>query len=205
MSLHRDGSSSRGRVPPVEGTVGTRSLPQESLPAPPTATCRGPGARSGYAFGGDASAGALDFRHLRGCRDCADGRPSGGSGERKARERKGTSQRAQARKAKAGEELKRPSKKDRGRWKRYTGRQGPKANCEEDLLTKYREARQLEAAPSTVRSRLARLRTWDRAVQELVTRELAPRPGQEGFLTADLLKKGAAWLRANGYRSADPQ
>ena len=78
-----------------------------------------------------------------------------------------------------------------------------RANCEEDLLTKYREARQLEAAPSTVRSRLARLRTWDRAVQELVTRELAPRPGQEGFLTADLLKKGAAWLRANGYRSAD--
>ena len=42
-----------------------------------------------------------------------------------------------------------------------------------------------------------------RAVQELVTRELAPRPGQEGFLTADLLKKGAACLRANGQRSAD--
>ena len=134
--------------------------------------------------------------------DDDDDRPDGGG--KKGKGKKGNKSKGTGKKGKGwGGRAKRPSKKDRDRWKRYTGRQGPKANCEEDLLTKYREARQLEAAPSTVRSRLARLRTWDRAVQELVTRELAPRPGQEGFLTADLLKKGAAWLRANGYRSAD--
>lgn len=40
-------------------------------------------------------------------------------------------------------------------------------------------------------------------MDELVARELAPRPSPSGSLTADLLKKGAAWLRATGYRSRD--
>lgn len=128
--------------------------------------------------------------------------PDGGG--KKGKGKKGNRGKGQGGKGKGwGRGARRPSKKDRDRWKRYAGKQRPAARYGGDLLARFHGARKLEAAPSTVRSQQARLKTWDRVVDELVARELAPRPSPSGSLTADLLKKGAAWLRATGYRSGD--
>ena len=124
--------------------------------------------------------------------------------ERRARERKATGEKDREERVKVGaEEPGDPARRIVTGGSGYAGKQRPAARYGGDLLARFHGARKLEAAPSTVRSRQARLKTWDRVVDELVARELAPRPSPSGSLTADLLKKGAAWLRATGYRSGD--
>lgn len=70
-------------------------------------------------------------------------------------------------------------------------------------MEEYNRLLKTGVAKSTLRSRMARLKTWDRAMAELEAQEAIKPLDDPSFLTPERAGAGVALLRARGYRSAE--
>lgn len=112
---------------------------------------------------------------------------------------------AAARKGRRADRTRHPPNKaarDRDR-KRGWGNWNKGARWKTFPIEEYNRLLKTGVAKSTLRSRMARLKTWDRAMAELEAQEAIKPLDDPSFLTPERAGAGVALLRARGYRSAE--
>ena len=83
------------------------------------------------------------------------------------------------------------------------GRSGKSGKGRPFSAQDFRRALSLGTAASTVRSQTSRLKTWDKALEDLESKGLLTLPEDRCRLSPETAKAGVAYLRSRGYRSAE--
>lgn len=99
----------------------------------------------------------------------------------------------------AGKKRQRPDKAQRDRRKQKGGGKGKRALD----IEKFRAAMAQGFALSTIKSHQARLRTWDRAREELARLGVLSQSTEPAGTTPEEVRAVAAYLKAKGYRSGE--
>ena len=109
-------------------------------------------------------------------------------------------------------------KQGKGRWKWVSKRQGKEIRDRERWnawnksgrrkksawnVTLFKAALKMGQAPNTRRSVESRLLTWDRAMEELEKKEILGESKHRTLMSPCRVKAGVAYLKAQGYRSAE--
>ena len=93
--------------------------------------------------------------------------------------------------------------RERNMFRKGGGRSGKSGKGRPFSAQDFRRALSLGTAASTVRSQTSRLKTWDKALEDLESKGLLTLPEDRCRLSPETAKAGVAYLRSRGYRSAE--